>query len=69
MTDPDTGSSPPVPRLALSQVEAAESLGISLNAFKRYVRPHVRRVEVGTRMLFSVAELQRWLDRNARRGR
>lgn len=39
---------------------------MSLNAFKRHVRPHIRRVEVGSRLLFPVADLQRWLDRNAR---
>jgi hypothetical protein len=30
------------------------------------VRPHVKRVDMGRRMLFPVTELQRWLEKNAR---
>lgn len=50
-------------RLALNQAEAAEALGISVNTFKRRVRPHVRRVDIGGRMLFPVADLEKWLQR------
>jgi hypothetical protein len=51
-----------VERLALNQAEAAEALGMSVNSFKRYVRPYVRRVECGGRMVFPVGELQKYLD-------
>jgi len=51
-------------KLALNQAEAAEALGMGVNTFKRQVRPYVRRVEYGRRMMFPVTELQRWLDEN-----
>jgi len=56
----------PVPRLALNQADAAKALGISEEAFVEHVRPHVKRVDMGRRMLFPVTELQRWLEKNAR---
>jgi hypothetical protein len=55
-----------IPRLALNQEEAAAAVGLSVNSFKEHVRPRVKRVDVGRRVLFPVAELQAWLDRNAR---
>ena len=56
-----------VPRLALTRVEAADSLGISVDSFERYVQPHLRIVRRGSLRVVAVAELQRWLDENAER--
>jgi excisionase family DNA binding protein len=54
-----------VPRLALSKVEAAEALGVSVDFFEQHVMPELRVVRRGRRRLVPVAELQRWLDANA----
>ncbi len=56
------------PRLALTRAEAATSLGMSLDSFKRYVQPEIRLVRRnGTRGLriVPVSELERWLAENA----
>jgi hypothetical protein len=50
-------SSRTIPRLALNQAEAAAALGIGEEAFVQHVRPHVKRVDMGRRMLFPVTEL------------
>ena len=54
-------------RHALTRIEAAESLGISLSAFEDYVQPNIRLVRCGRRVLVPEAELERWLKDNARR--
>jgi hypothetical protein len=56
-----------VPRLAFTRVEAAESLGMSVDSFERYVQPELRLVRRGKLRLVPVTELQRWLDANAER--
>lgn len=56
-----------VPRLALSPEEAAESLGVSRSHFYSDIYPDLKIVRVGQRRLVPVAELQRWLDREAAR--
>jgi hypothetical protein len=56
-------SSRSVPRLALNQAEAAAALGVGPNTFKQHVRPHLKRVGGSTR--YPVAEVERWLDKNA----
>ncbi len=50
---------------ALNQQDAAAYLGVCVNTFKVQVRPYVKRAELGRRMLFPVAELDRWLDEQA----
>jgi len=57
-----TGVRREVPRLALNQQEAAESLGVSVDHFERHVKPHVEYVLLGSRRLYSVRELQRFLE-------
>ena len=52
--------------LAYTQAEAAEQLGVSITTFKRHVRPYIKRVELGQRMLFPHTELERWLEKEAR---
>jgi excisionase family DNA binding protein len=56
-----------VPRLALSPAEAAASLGCSRDYFDERVAPELRVVRRGRRVLVPIAELERWLDRNAAR--
>jgi excisionase family DNA binding protein len=56
--------SPPV-RLALSPVEAAESIGCSRDFFDEHVLPELRVVRRGRKVLIPTAELQRWLEREA----
>jgi hypothetical protein len=60
-------SSEAPPRLALSTVEAAASIGVSVDFFDEHVRPDLRVVRRGRRVLVPVRELDKWLDREARR--
>lgn len=52
--------------LALNQKDAAAALGISVNTFKKQVRPYVRSVTIGRTLLFPQKDLEQWLDRQAR---
>jgi len=64
------GASPvvaPVPRLALRREEAAAALGISDDHFDARVRPELSCVRRGRVVLYAVAELERWLEKNAER--
>jgi hypothetical protein len=56
-----------VRRLALTKVEAAASLGVSVDTLERYVWPELRIVRMGRLQLAPVSELERWVDRNASR--
>jgi hypothetical protein len=59
-----------VPRLALNQQEAAESLGMSVDHFERHVKNELPVVYCGSLKLYPLTGLQRWLAENAlRRGR
>jgi excisionase family DNA binding protein len=55
------------PRLAFSVEEAAASIGVSRDLFDAEVRPGLRVVRVGRRVLVPVRELERYLDRHAAR--
>lgn len=61
----------PVPRLALRPKEAAKALGIGerklweLTANENSGIPHVR---IGRRLVYPVADLQRWLSEKAQKG-
>ena len=52
-------------RLALTLDEAAAALGVSRDFFEDHIRPDVRIVRRGRRVLVSTVELERWLDRSA----
>jgi len=54
-----------VARLALTKAEAAESLGLSVDSFDRYVAAELRIVRRGRCRLVAVAELERWLERSS----
>jgi hypothetical protein len=56
----------PVPRTALTRREAAASLGISINHFERRVQPDLRVISSGQLVLIPLAELERWVQHNAR---
>jgi hypothetical protein len=55
-------TSPSSVRLALTRQQAAESLGMSLSHFQRYVQPHVPCIYSGQLRLFKVVDLERWLE-------
>jgi len=52
----------PPPRLALCKEEAAISLGISDESFDRYVKPHLRVMRWGSLRVYSVREIERFMD-------
>ena len=61
MTDRDRLPRGITPRL-LSEDAAAAYLGIHPETFEQHVRPHIRPVEIGSRRLWDVKALDRWLD-------
>jgi excisionase family DNA binding protein len=58
---------PPEPdhRIALSQQEAAETLGMSVDTFREYVQPNLRVVRCGRLRTYPRSELETWVDENA----
>jgi hypothetical protein len=52
------------PRL-LCRDAAATYCGVTAKAFDEHVKPHVPPVEIGTRRLWDVRALDRWLDQKA----
>lgn len=56
-----------VPRFALTREEAAQSIGMSVDSFERYVQPDLKLVRRGKIRLVPVTEIQRWLDENSER--
>jgi hypothetical protein len=55
------------PRLALGLTEAAEAIGVSLDFFSEHVRPELRVVRRGRKVIVSVRELEKWLAEHAER--
>ena len=64
MTEPRPHLDPPT--LALPVAQAAASLGLSENHFRRDVLPQVRSIKVGRVRIVPVIELERWLYLNGR---
>jgi excisionase family DNA binding protein len=57
-----------LPRLSISPGEAAEMLGVSRDFFDEHIKPELRIVRRGSKtILIPVAELERWLEKNAAR--
>lgn len=48
--------------LAVGKAEAAQLLGVSEDYLDEHIRPEVRVVRVGRRVLFPMKELERWLE-------
>lgn len=53
-----------VPCLALTQQEAAASLGVSVDHFERHIKPQLPVVLVGSKRIYPHKGLERWLDEN-----
>src|SRR4051812_47868278 len=51
-------------RLALSKVDAADALGVSVDFFEDHVMSDLRIVRRGRRRLIPLSELHRWLEAN-----
>jgi hypothetical protein len=56
-----------VPRYTLTRKEAAASPGVSLNHFGRRIQPELKVVVCGQLVLVPVTEVERWVQRRARR--
>jgi excisionase family DNA binding protein len=60
------GAITPAPKkLAVGPEEAARMLDMSRDTFDRIVKPEVRFVKRGRKVIIPVRELDAWLDRNA----
>jgi hypothetical protein len=46
--------------IALSKVDAAAALGVSVDSFERHIQPDLKVIRRGRLRLFAVSELQRW---------
>lgn len=57
----------PIPRVTLTPVEAAAALGCGATFFDEQVRPELRLIRRGRKVLVPVVELQRWAAENAER--
>jgi excisionase family DNA binding protein len=56
---------PRAARLAVELTEAAAALGVSKKFFDEHVRPELRFVRRGRKVLVPVSELERWLEESA----
>lgn len=56
---------PRTPRLALELGEAAAALGVSPKFLAEHIRPELRLVRRGRKVLVPVRELERWLAESA----
>jgi excisionase family DNA binding protein len=57
----------PIPRYSLTPAEAAASLGVGVDMFNAEIRPELRLIRRGRKVLIPVSELERWLVENAER--
>lgn len=57
----------PIPRVALTPTEAAAALGCGETYFSEHVRPELRLIRRGRKVLVPIAELERWARENAER--
>jgi len=60
-------STMPVPRVALTRIEAAAALGIGIDSFDRHVAADVRMIRRGRLRMIPVSELERWATEQAER--
>ena len=54
-------------RLGLTLDEAASAVGVSRDTFDRHIRHELRIVRRGRCLIVPVAEIERWLEREAAR--
>ncbi len=57
----------PVPRIALTRIEAAAALGIGIDSFERHCQPELKLIRRGRLVLVPVSELERWATEQAER--
>lgn len=57
----------PIPRFALTPAEAAASLGVGPDFFDANVRPHLRLIRRGRKVLVPTGEIERWVGEHAER--
>lgn len=55
----------PTETLAVSADRAAEMLGVSRDFFDEHIRPRIRVVRSGRRIIIPVRSIEEWLDVNA----
>lgn len=55
----------PIPRFALTPAEAAASIGVGPDFFDANVRPRLRLIREGRKVLVPVVELERWVEQTA----
>lgn len=55
----------PIPRLALTPPEAAAAIGVGPDFFDANVRPRLRLIREGRKVLVPVVELERWVEETA----
>lgn len=51
--------------ILVSKALAARLLSISIDSFERCVMPDLRRVRIGRRALFSIADLRTWVEEHS----
>jgi excisionase family DNA binding protein len=57
----------PVPAVTLTPPEAAAALGVGQDFFTEHVRPELRLIRRGRKVLIPVRELEQWAELNAER--
>jgi hypothetical protein len=57
---------PPTPAIALPEAEAAAALGMGATFFRKEVMPEVEAIRRAGKVLYPVAELERWATESAR---
>jgi excisionase family DNA binding protein len=61
----NTASSQELRPLAVSKRQAAQLLAVSEDYLDEHIRPEIRVVRRGRRVLFPMKELDRWLEQHA----
>jgi hypothetical protein len=54
-----------VPRIALDPDEAAAAVGVGRTFFDENIALHLKAIRIGAKVLYPVAELERWAIENA----
>lgn len=62
---PEDARAAGVARIGLTVDEAAAAIGVSRDHFERHVKPGIRIVYLGSRIIVPVKELEKWVDRQA----
>lgn len=52
-------------RQCFTREEAAEACGVSVDFFDEWIRPELKVIRKGRRVLIPASEVERWVERNA----